>query len=626
MATAGAPDGADADLAVFVDRLAQAGTDRCTALAHTQIRNTIAAGSAPPGLRRLAEALAASAAELPPPRRPVEDRVSLVEAMRATALAVLDDAEPDAVAAAVGALVADGRRVIVTSDEPAALSAVRTALPPDLEGCSLDWIPAVPPAELRELRRLLAGSTPARRARIEQELPAEEALPAAAEVAQLCTRVTPEATVAVPEDTEVASTLLAGLEPPRRAAVRALAGAVVEALAGLPARQAHPWAWGLLVELAHSPRRAVAEELLADASGAVEALERVRSAPPVEITARLPAHALAALVRYLEFLEGGGRARVYFRSPEQREVRPVLAATTVGGRRPQSVEDIRRLISHLTIGARLTRVDARCAELGLPAPMSAAELVRLADELAPVVDAARAIGALGNDVLFAGPNPPIPIRDPDDAVRVAAAVLAADDRGAVDEAGRVLDRMADELLAGIPMATPAPEQVRAAAALRARDAAGYAAALAGLAAARREIRDERRCRELLRTLAAAAPRLAAAWSRVVGSGDGAAQGAPRPFGLVAFVPAERLLAELPPPDSADVVVVHRAAALGTERLLLAAVAPRMVATAGPDRPDGAASMLSVLRRTDAVVIGGQGAAGLPLPPRPRPAPASRGGG
>src|SRR5262245_22358750 len=100
-----AADGGDAelaDLAVFVDRLAEAGQDRGTARAHAQGRATIAAGSPPPGLRRLAEALAASVTELPPPRRPGDEAVSLVEMMRGTALAVLDTADPVTVAAAVG--------------------------------------------------------------------------------------------------------------------------------------------------------------------------------------------------------------------------------------------------------------------------------------------------------------------------------------------------------------------------------------------------------------------------------------------------------------------------------------------------------------------------------------------
>ena len=53
-------DGEDADLAVFVDRIAAAGSDAATGKARTAIRTAIAAGFPPPGLRKLAEGLAAA--------------------------------------------------------------------------------------------------------------------------------------------------------------------------------------------------------------------------------------------------------------------------------------------------------------------------------------------------------------------------------------------------------------------------------------------------------------------------------------------------------------------------------------------------------------------------------------
>ena len=104
-------NGDDDDLAVFVDRLAAAGTDQSTTDAQTQIHRAIAAGAPPPGLRRLAEALAASVAELPPPRRPPEDTTSVVTAVRDNTLVVLEDFDATATARAVAALLADGRRV-----------------------------------------------------------------------------------------------------------------------------------------------------------------------------------------------------------------------------------------------------------------------------------------------------------------------------------------------------------------------------------------------------------------------------------------------------------------------------------------------------------------------------------
>lgn len=588
VAVADGDDAELADLAVFVDRLAEAGKDRSTALAHAQVRRTIAAGSPPPGLRRLAEALAASVTELPPPRRPGDESVSLVEVMRATALAALDTLDPDTVAAAVAALVADGHRVIVTSADPAALSAVRDGLPAGPAARALDRIPALPPAELRELRRLLATSTPARRARADQELPPDPVLPAPAEVAALCALAARSAGEPAPEQE-----VLAGLEPSRRAAVVELAGAVCTALAALPDPNGHPWATRLLDELVHNVRHAAVDDLVGEATDALAALDRGRAQAPVTVLGRMPDQALPLLRRYLEFLDGGGRARTYFPAAAQREVRPVLASTTVAGRRPETAADVRRLIEHLTIGAALRRVDGHCAELGLPAPRSEDELVVLRDRVAAVAAAARAVRALRHDVLFLDPDSPLPVPDVPGARRLAEAIRATADRAEVGEVAARLDRLADELADRVPARALSPEHGRAVVALRHRDAAGYAAALAGLAQARREVRDQRRCDDLLGTLAQAAPRLAAAWTEPERDG----------FGLAAFVTEDRLLSALPPPDSADVVVVHGAAGLGMERLLLAAVAPRMVVTAEPDelRADGP-SLLSVLRRAAAPVV------------------------
>ncbi|HZG90231.1 MAG TPA: hypothetical protein VEZ42_08455, partial [Pseudonocardia sp.] len=224
----------------------------------------------------------------------------------------------------------------------------------------------------------------------------------------------------------------------------------------------------------------------------------------------------------------------------------------------------------------------------------------LTGTMTAVAAAARAVVALRHDVLFIAPDSPLQVPDVDSAAGIATAVLAAGDHGAVAEAGRRLDRLADELAGRVAVRAMSPEHVRAVAALRGRDAAGYAAALIGLGAARREVRDENRRRALLRTLAEAAPRLAAAWSASLGDGPGPA-GA---FGLAAFVSTERLLSALPPPDSADVVVVHRAGGLGMERLLLAAVAPRLVATTVPGGPaEDGATLLGVLHRAAAAVVG-----------------------
>jgi hypothetical protein len=129
--------------------------------------------------------------------------------------------------------------------------------------------------------------------------------------------------------------------------------------------------------------------------------------------------------------------------------------------------------------------------------------------------------------------------------------------------------------------------------------AGYVAALDTVGGARREVQDEARKTELLSRLGEHAPRLAAAWT---GSRS------PTALGLVWFAPMEGLLSALPDADAADVVVVLGAARLGVERLLLTAVAPRMIAVLGPgDKAGDAPNLISVLRRASALVIRGRAA-------------------
>jgi hypothetical protein len=609
--------GDEADLAVFVDRLGAASTDHPTAAARRRIRQVIATGQAPAGLRRLAESLTGSGSEPPPPRQPYEGPGTVVAAARSHGFLVLEDVDPAAVAAAVSALVADGRRVVVTGSTVAELADVRHNLPAEALPRVVDQLPALTPGEIRELRTLLATSTPRRRARAGQSLPAAGILPAPDEVARLChsadqqDRYGPAAAM-VPA-------LLADLDRDRRAAVTSVATCVSRALDGMPPRDEAGWAWELLSDLIYGRRRPVFERMAEDTAQSVTALDRTRSAPSVQVAAPLPAGSLDAVRRYGEFLRAGGRARSYFRTPVQRDVLPVLRLLRVGGRVPETSDDLQRVLGHLELGERLARIDTSCAEIGLAAPRNEAELNELADAIVRVGAAARSVGALRHDVLFIATDSPLSVPDVETAREVAAAILRYAERSTVADAGRHLDRMADE----IDRYAASPEHVAVGAALRARDVAGYVAILDTLVAARREVREEARLAELLARLAAQSPRLAAELGGCAGAG----------LGLAWFTPIDAVLSAVPDADTADVVLVLGAARLGVERLLLTAVAPRMIAVTGPgehtDRADTEPSLLGVLHRASALVIRGRSAAPaqvVPLvAPRKVPAPVGQAG-
>ena len=599
--------GDDADLAVFVDRLAAAGSDDATEKARLQIRQAIASAQTPPGVRHLAEALAASLTDAPAPRRPAEDASTVVAAMRVAPLLVLQDFDASAVAGAVATLVGDGRRVLVTAATGAELAAVAGALRPDIADRALDRLPSMSPAELRELRRLLVTASPNRVARATQQLPPADRVPPPAEVAALCARA--EHTVPPGPAASMVPALLAGIEHTRREAVTGVARFVHKSLRAMYPRTERQWAWNLLGELIYNRHRPAFDQLLEDTAQAVCALDRARQLPSVSVIAPLPRGALDTLRRYGEFLFGGGRNRPYLRSPvERRDAIPILRLLRVDGRLPQTADDVRRGVEHLEIGERLARIDQSCYSVGIPAPRDERELVELADGLVRVAAAARAVSALRHDVLFLAADCPLAVPDVDTAEQVAAAIVDYAEHGALADARGRLDRMAEQLAAACPTLVLTAEHEAAVRALRERDATGYAAAVNALCAARREALDAQRQIALLDRLRTIAPRLAATWAEL-------APHDPAGLGFVCLRPMEALLGEVPGPDSADVVVVLGAHRLGVERLLLTAAAPRLIAVVPPgEEPEETPTALSVLQRAAAPVIRGRGATGRNVVP------------
>ena len=600
------------DLLVFVERLAAAGQGhQATGVARDRIAEIVRAGSVPPGIRRLAEALAASMGDVAPaPRQPVDStRDDTAQAMRSHPLVVLDDAAPAAVAGAVSALVADGRRVVVAAETVAELDAVRRGV----DGPVLDALPALDPAELRELRRLQATSTPAGRARSGQRLPPAAVLPVVSEVARLCAQAV--RTGSDPAATVVPA-VLSGVEAERREAVTSIARCVMAKLDALGEPDEQPWRWELLGHLIHSRHRAPFDRTLEETAQAIALVRAPDHNTPVTFLAPLPADAVDLLCEYQQFLSEGGRARRYFPSSLQREVAPVLKMIRVDGHEPETGADVLRAIGQLELQTRMRRIEASCVEMRVPVPHRPEDLPGLEAALQQVAAAARSVGALRHDVLFLHTDSPLQVPDVESAARVAAAILDYAEHGSADESGRQLDALAAELADRAPVEATAPEHAAAVDALHRRDAAAYAAAVEALGAARRQQRDEQRRSALLEVLRSQAPTVADAWDGPGGGGT---------TGLACFVPCEALLRGLPGPDSADVVVVLGAARLGVERLLLTAVAPRLIAVASADeRADEPPTMLSVLQRAAAPVISGASRAArsegrvVPFAPASRP--------
>lgn len=585
------------DMGIFVDRVAAAGPDRPTTLAAAQIRRRIEGGTVPAGIRKLAEALAASVSEPPEQRRPADEPSSVVGAMEVRNLVVLEDYAPADVAAAVAALLEAGRRVVVTGPSGAALDDVRALLPADVTERVAGQLPAMLPAELRELRKLLVTDTPSRRGRAGQELPPVHAVPHYERVAELCERAR---SIAERPGTMIAH-LLDGVDPERLHAIVGVARHVLARLAALGPRVDGAWTWNLLADLVMQRHRATFDRLREEAVQAAGTLAAIEGAPPVAFIAPLSEYGVEALFAYLEYLHDGGRPRSFFRPAEQRDVQPILAGIRVAGRAPETAHEIELILRHRELAERMDRIADFCTEIGVPSPREAAVLPGLVDELDKVAAATRSMGSLRHDVLFLRADSPIPPPDVTQAEQVAAEILEFADHAPGIEAEEELDRMATSLAAQVPTPATAPEHVRAVSALRNRDAEAYADALDAIGAARRELRDAQRQAALLDRLRAAAPTLAAAWTRPGAPNHG--------LGMACLIPIEPLLSQLPPADSADVVLVLGAAGMGVERLLLAAVAPRMVAIVGPGQgPDTSPSMLSVLRRAGALVIRGGGAA------------------
>ncbi|MFP5019209.1 hypothetical protein [Pseudonocardia phyllosphaerae] len=596
-------------LVAFVERLAGSGRGGAgVKRARSRVVADVRAGRTPAGLRTLEAALEAPA----PEDRPEPATGSLLDAVADAPLTVLSGTATDELGRALAELTRRGMRVLLTGQDAARLTAVttavRTALPAGSTGRIVDRMPALDPAELRRLRRHLARLGAAAGAdRTGRTVPEDSVLPSAAVIAECCERANHVAegdagrTGRERGDAAAVPGMLRGLEDDRRAAVTEVARGVLAALDDFARLPDADGLRGVVGRLVHQGLRSEFENLRHLLARQRDDRRRYARGPTVEQRGPLPAGGDAAIHRYLDFLESGGRGRRRFRSPEQRQAQPALDTFRV----PDAGSDydaVCAIVNHLDLAARDAEIARLCAVLGLNAPSSAAELPGMCRRLDQVAETVRSVGALRHDVLFLQKDSPVIVPDLAAAERVARAIVEYDEHGDPVQAAEELDTFADELEAAVPSGSRTSEHLAAVAALREHDADAYAAALEDLTRARREVADRADLDRLLTELRRGTSGLAAAWTADAEAGTPG-------FGLLRAVPARTLLTSLPAADAADVVVVLGAGALQADALLLTAAAPRLLAVVGDEARASGTTLVEVLGQASARFLRGTGATG-----------------
>jgi hypothetical protein len=401
--------------------------------------------------------------------------------------------------------------------------------------------------------------------------------------------------------TDVLPELLDGLDPASRANVMEVARRTQHYLDELAAGPDSEWMWALLTRMVFHRDEPAFQQLTEDAGRAAELVQLPRIARMrVDASGSVPPDAAQVLAPYLEYLENGGRQHGLLRSAEQRAAEPVLREIRIDGAVATDAKGVREVLEFVELHERFERILATCERLGVPAPATIGDTVELARRLTYLAAAAGSVRALRHAVLFIHPESPVAVPDLPTAQEVAAGIIAYGGITEIVHAEHELGALADLVAVMVPEHQRAPEHLLAIESLRRCDDLGYLQALEGFAGARREALDEARCNELLDQVEASSPELAQAWDKP--------EGESLPFGYAWLTSASDLLAQLPGPDSADVVLVLGADTLGLEQLLVAAAAPRMVAvttgvtpvTAAPaDQPP---TVLTVLRKLAAPVV------------------------
>ncbi|HEY4005533.1 MAG TPA: hypothetical protein VGM60_10180 [Pseudonocardia sp.] len=581
-----------------------AGEIEPTRRAAAEIRRRVNAGEPPVGLSRLSEVLSPSSGAPPAPRQPVDEEGALVEVVRRHPCGLLDAADASAVAAGLAAVLADGRRVLVTGTDQDQLAKVRTELPAPLSGLCLDGPLRLTDAELRELRWLQATSTPRRRQRHGQTLPDPELVPDVERVAALC-RAAGGKGFPAREGADLIPELLGDLPAEQLQTLVSAATGCNKAIDALDAgHRDTSWARPLLERvLFGSATRSGFDRLLRRTADIVVAAERLAdAADKMAVIGELPPDAADQLHHYANFLESGGKTRVYFRSPQQRAVEPTLRHLQLDGVAMRDPGLLRQAASFIELIRSMKDTAAACEALDVPVPADVPEVAALNRSLSRIEEAVRATEHLRHEVLFIHPTSPVAMPDLDSTQSVARTVLASGGQEKMTKARDELHELGEALegtLGGLSsIQTAAPEFGQLIEALHGMNLPAYQEALGELAGARRQHADQQRLTELLARLRACAPGLAKMWEERGGQAFA--------YGTARFVPLDELLAALPEADTADLVLLLGAGSLSASNLLVAAAAPRLLAVdtgfARQSAPPGTPRPLAALGGSDDTVL------------------------
>lgn len=503
---------------------------------------------------------------------------------------------------------------------------------------------------------LLATRTRERAGRINQLLPDPQAIPDPDEVAELCTMAGrpgyPPTTSA-----ELVPELLGALPAHRLNALIETAKQCDIAVSVLNRDGDAPWSWDLLEALLFGRSWQPFERLIELCTETIDLADGLRDAgDQLAVVGTIEADDLRHLRRYADFLDSGGSARSYFRSPEQRAAEPVLRQLRLDNTPLKNSKILRQALAFVQLIGDIERIGDECRELDLPEPRDIPAVSRLLRRLETVAEAVRAVEILRHEVLFIHPTSPVSMPDMEATEAVAKAIINSGSAAEMANARRRLAALAEEFSATLPPRlnadtlrvdslaeleadgpgfgepgepTPAPEYLAAVNALREQQVPEYFEALRGIAAARHDQAEERRLSELLDRLREAAPGLAEAWQRVGG----------RTFapGTVRFQPVAELLTGLPAADTVDVVLLAGADHIDPGYLAVAAAAPRLLVASAetpgvpaaygvPGQPIGLAGRLAGEGETAGTVLRRCGVPLIAGADRPAPSSGSIGGG